>query len=74
MTLQRIGQLEVLLSRLLVMADAEVVRHDKGPEAEPSHDLLRAVGYTKLLREAQALLAVERAEQAGETAWLSGGV
>lgn len=74
MTLDRIAKLQALVSRLLVMADAEVVRHDKGPEADPSQDLLRAVAYTRLLREAQAELHLEYTEQVGDVDWLKGAL
>lgn len=73
MTLEKLRELEALLGRLAVLADAEVVRFDRGPEHEPGHDLLKALAFTKLVREAEAIVHTSLVEQTGDTAWLDGG-
>jgi hypothetical protein len=70
MTLETIGELDELTRQILLLADAEVVRHDKGPEHEPSQELLRALAYTGACRRMLAILHRERLARSGEVAWL----
>ena len=60
------------VQRLQTLANAEVARHDKGPEHEPSSDMVRALGQAKLCAEVLALLEAERVMLVGDVRWFGG--
>ena len=54
-----------------MVADADVVRHDKGPEHEPGPELMRALSLTTSCAEALKAVEAEEFEQRGDIAWLN---
>ena len=71
MSLERLRELQEHLNHLMMMAEADVVRHDKGPTAEPTPEFIRARGLTQTCSKALKIVEQERFEHVGETAWLS---
>ena len=68
--METMDELAGLAKKVAMLADAEVVRHDKGPESEPSDELLRALAYTSAARRMLSILHTERLAKTGGAAWL----
>jgi len=73
MTQEKLEELHEVIVKMRTLAEADVMRHDRGPEQEPSDELLRAVAVTKLATDALRLLEAERLAMTGEVRWLDWG-
>ena len=71
MNADRLKTLRGHLERIQMVADADVVRHDKGPEHEPGPELMRALSLTTSCAEALKAVEAEEFEQRGDIAWLN---
>ena len=73
MTLEKIEELQLVLVKIRTLAEAQVVKHDKGPEHEPSEEMQQALAVTTLASAGLHALEAERIALTGEVRWLDWG-